>query len=191
MSGSPANAGRKRKLAFDSPAKEARRTHAWVTKAGQANMFFVELAGSDTGKMTYLLEAMNSATTRGSAKVTSKNENVASALTGSDLHTAKLMDAVKKVVSFCPIKSDDLKFFATKNQAPKVMVKKRANDVEVTGNLYMLEPFLLDPEGFDGVIVEPESKYRIPIAEDFSADDIGTAVKTMAEKWGYQFGAIQ
>ena len=70
-------------------------------------------------------------------------------------------------------------------------VKKRANDVEVTGNLYMLEPFLLDPEGFDGVIVEPESKYRIPIAEDFSADDIGTAVKTMVEKWGYQFGAIQ
>ena len=56
--------------------------------------------------------------------------------------------------------------------------------------MYMLEPYLLDPEGFDAMIVEPDKRYKVPIAEDFSADEIGAAIKEMAEKWGYQFSAI-
>jgi len=178
-------ASRKRKLAFETPTREVRQTHAWVTSAGLGCYFFVELAGDDVNRTEDVIDELSKACSRGTARVSAKNAAVVQAMTGSDKNTAKLSAAAQRVLPSCPISTADLNYFGNRKKNPKMHVGKRDSKVVVKGDLYMLEPFLTDPEGLAGTVVEPSREYDIAVAEDLTEDDIVAGLKQMAAIWGW------
>ena len=160
----PSNAERKRKLQFATPAKAHDTTHAWVSMAGRAVTFFVQLSGPDVGLMVALLAALTAVSLRGQALEGKKSKlednpekKTVTVLTGSDKMTAKYMEAALSVLNCCPIKSEDLIFFKrNKGGGPFLSYTKHPASICFFGDAYYLHNFFKSEFG----AIENEDRAR-------------------------------
>ena len=157
-------------------------------------MFFVEVTTDKTHLKDAVIGELTRITTRGGSRLSNKNENVVTCLTGSDKTTALLHGAAKKVLGSCPIKDEHLYYFARlprPDKKPYMNLSVSPTHVNCTGNLYMLVPFLTDPDGLNAEPICLDTNYQILIEDDFPATEITDALERLCATWGWTCNKTQ